>query len=77
MAECLPPINSSSDNECFAPGQLVDGFSVSTGTGGLLVTLGAEFLGPGHTSTVVGANSWDDTTLVLFDEPASAGAMDV
>ena len=69
---CTEPVDSSSNDACFAPGDLVDGFELTSSTGAGIVALGAQFLGPGQTSTAVGANTFTDSTIVTFTTPVTA-----
>jgi hypothetical protein len=74
---CNEPVNSASNDVCFAPGDLVDGFDLTSTSGGGIIALGAEFLGPGQTSTVVGANTFTDSTIVTFTTPVAAFSADL
>lgn len=73
---CDEPVNSASNDVCFAPGDLIDGFDLTSTSGGGIIALGAEFLGPGQTSTVVGANTFTDSTIVTFTTPVAAFSAD-
>ena len=55
---CGEPMNSASNDACFAPGNLIDGFSITTTSGTGTAVIGAGFLGGGQTNTAVGANSF-------------------
>jgi hypothetical protein len=73
---CNEPVNSSSNDPCFAPGDLIDGFSVTSTSGTGIVILGPQFLGPVQDSAVIGANSFADATIVTFDPPVTAISAD-
>jgi hypothetical protein len=85
---CFQAVASSSDDPCFAPGQLVGGFGIRSSGGNIwdpvtgvdsdLVVLGTGTRG--MPSTVVGANVPDpptNPTEITFDAPRTAVAMDV
>jgi hypothetical protein len=74
---CNEPMDSVSNDFCFAPGNLVGGFAITTTSGTGIVALGSGFLGLGQTSTVVGANSFPDSTKVAFTAPVTAFSMDL
>ncbi len=73
---CPEPLDSSNNDNCFTPGQFVDGVQVSTTTGGGLVLLPPGFMG--LSSSVLGAISFADNTLLDFTtNDIRAVAMDV
>jgi len=76
VGTCNEPVNSSSNDACFVPGDLVDGFSITSSTGGGIVVLGANFLGGNQASAVIGANTFTDSTIVTFDAPVTAISAD-
>ena len=76
VGTCNEPVNSSSNDACFVPGDLVDGFSITSSTGGGIVVLGANFLGGNQASAVIGANTFTDSTIVTFDTPVTAISAD-
>jgi len=67
VATCTEPVNSSSNDACFVPGDLIAGFNISSSGGGGLVVLDDGFLGP--TTDVIGANLFAEFTVVIFDAP--------
>jgi hypothetical protein len=88
MRVCFQAVASTSDDPCFAPGQLVPGFGIRSSGGNIwdpvtgvdsdLVVLGAGTRGIG--STVVGADVPDppeNPTQIAFDNNPTAIAMDV
>jgi subtilisin-like proprotein convertase family protein len=74
---CNEPLSSISNDACFTPGQLAEGFAITTNSGLGLVALGSGFFGPDQSSVVVGANAFVDTTIVTFNPPVIAFSMDV
>ena len=72
VGTCNEPVNSESNDACFAPGDLVAGFSMTSSSGGGIVVLGGGFLGGGQPSPVIGANTFTDSTNVAFDPPVTA-----
>jgi hypothetical protein len=76
LGECTEPVNSASNDVCFAPGDLVPGFSLTSTSGAGIVALGSGFLGANQASTVVGALTFADSTIVTFDTPVSAISAD-
>ena len=75
---CGPVISSAGDSDCFPPGEIEEGFTVTaTGSGGnQTVFLPVGFVG--NTVRLVGANSMKDRTLLTFTAPnISAVAQDV
>ena len=71
---CNEPVSSASNDVCFTPGQLVDGFSMTSSSGAGIVVLGDGFLG--QTGTVIGANTFTDTTNIAFSPAVTALAFD-
>jgi hypothetical protein len=63
---CSEPVSSASNDVCFAPGDLIDGFQITSSSGGGIVVLGDGFLP--QPSAVVGANTFGDITSVAFTE---------
>lgn len=69
---CESPMSSLSDDDCFAPGDLIGGFQITFGTTGTargtppLVVLGDGFIG--QPSAVVGATTFADFTTVQMDQ---------
>ncbi len=76
VGTCDEPVNSESNDACFAPGDLVAGFSITSSTGGGVVVLGPGFLGPNQPTAVVGANNFPDTTNVAFTPAVTAISAD-
>jgi hypothetical protein len=76
LGNCTEPVNSASNDACFAPGDLVAGFSLTSTSGAGIVALGSGFLGANQTSTVVGAVTFADSTIVTFDTPVGAVSAD-
>jgi hypothetical protein len=88
MRVCFQALASTSDDPCFAPGQLVPGFSIRSSGGNIWdpatgVDSDLIVLGPGMRglpSTAVGANVPDppaNPTQIRFDGAPTAVAMDV
>jgi hypothetical protein len=71
---CNEPVSSASNDVCFAPGDLVDGFSMTSSSGAGIVVLGDGFLG--QSGTVIGANTFVDTTDIAFSPAVTALAFD-
>ena len=70
--QCEEPVGSASDDLCFTPGELVDGFALTSSSGTGIVLLPSEFLGAGQASAVVGAINFADTTNVAFAPTVTA-----
>ncbi|MET0231162.1 MAG: hypothetical protein ABW186_09555 [Rhodanobacteraceae bacterium] len=73
---CDEPVNSESDDVCFAPGDLVPGFSITSSTATGIVVLGANFLGPNQSTPVIGANTFTDSTDIAFTPAVTAISAD-
>ncbi len=73
---CTEPVSSASNDVCFSPGDLIDGFMMTSSSGGGVVALGSNFLGANQASTVVGANTFADTTSIAFAPAVTAVAFD-
>ncbi len=75
---CPAPVDSSNNNNCFTPGQFVDGLSLSPSTvGNNMVMLPPAFV-PGLADFVIGAITFADTTFMDFSAPdIQAVGMDV
>jgi hypothetical protein len=71
---CNEPVNSASNDVCFSPGDLVDGFSMTSSSGAGIVVLGDGFLG--QSGTVIGANTFADSTNIAFSPAVTAIAFD-
>ncbi|AFL82652.1 hypothetical protein Aeqsu_3223 [Aequorivita sublithincola DSM 14238] len=70
------PVMSSGGDGCFAAGELEDGFSITASSGGDTIYIGAGAIG--NTSTLVGANTFADTTVLNFSpDGAYAVGMDL
>lgn len=74
LGACTEPVNSASNDVCFAPGDLIDGFSITSSSGGGMVVLGDGFIG--QPSAVVGAITFADSTRVAFSPVVTAVAFD-
>ncbi|HMB38095.1 MAG TPA: hypothetical protein VKO85_03375 [Wenzhouxiangellaceae bacterium] len=61
---CTEPVSSASNDVCFAPGDLIAGFQLTSSGGGGVVALGDGFIG--QPTTVVGANTFGDFATVTF-----------
>lgn len=61
---CTEPVSSASDDACFAPGDLIAGFQITSSGGGGVVALGDGLIG--QPSTVMGANNFAEFTTVTF-----------
>lgn len=61
---CTEPVSNASNDPCFAPGDLIAGFQITSSGGGGVVALGDGFIG--QPSTVMGANNFADFTTVTF-----------
>jgi len=75
VATCVEPVNSASNDSCYTPGSLIPGFNVTSSSGSGVVTLGSGLIG--NSTTVIGANQFDDTTSVSFDAEVFAVGLDV
>jgi hypothetical protein len=71
---CAEPVSSASNDVCFAPGDLIDGFSLTTSSGGGIVILGDGFIG--QPTAVAGPLTFADTLSVDFSPEVSAVAFD-
>ncbi|GAB4126593.1 MAG: hypothetical protein Tsb0027_25970 [Wenzhouxiangellaceae bacterium] len=71
---CTEPVNSASNDACFAPGDLIDGFSLTSSSGGGIVVLGDGFIG--QPTAAAGANTFGDSTNVTFAPEVTAVAFD-
>lgn len=71
---CAEPVSSASNDVCFAPGDLIDGFSLTTSSGGGIVILGDGFIG--QATAVAGPLTFADTLSVEFSPEVSAVAFD-
>jgi len=69
---CTEPVNSASNDACFAPGDLIDGFSLTSSSGGGIVVLGDGFIG--QSTAVVGPLTFADTFSVDFAPEVTAVA---
>jgi hypothetical protein len=72
LEQCEEPVSSASDDLCFTPGELIDGFALTSSSGTGVILLPGQFLGGGQTSPVVGANSFADTTHIAFTPTVTA-----
>ena len=72
---CEDPMGSQENDGCFAPGQLVDGFSVGSGSSWGMLVFGENFLG--QVGTVVAALDTSADVVVQFSQPRTAVAMNV
>ena len=72
---CDEPVSSTSNDDCFSPGQLLPGFELTSTSGIGLAVDGSNFFG--NTSAVIGAILTGDATIVSFDPPVTAFAVDV
>ena len=61
---CTEPVSDASNDVCFAPGDLIAGFQITSSGGGGIVVLGDGFIG--QPTAVVGANTFADFTTVSF-----------
>jgi len=72
---CSEPLGNASNDDCFAPGQLIGGFEVTSSSGAGVAAVGAGFFG--NASTAVGAVFVGDKTIVRMTRATTAIAMDV
>jgi MYXO-CTERM domain-containing protein len=72
---CDATLDAGSNNHCFAPGQLLGGFTVSSRSGTGVAVFGDTVLG--NPSAAVGASTSGDATALAFAAPVSAVSMDV
>lgn len=76
-AVCVEPVNNASDDACFAPGSLVGGFSVTSSSGDGVVLLAQKGEAGQKAGTVIGAQAYNDITIVSFDaDDVTAVALD-
>lgn len=75
VANCADPVDSSSSDTCFSPGDIEPGMAVISSSGGGMALLGANVLS--NPSKVIGANFFSDTTSVTFSNGERAVGMDV
>lgn len=64
VATCTEPVSSASNDACYTPGDLIDGFSVASSLGGGVVTLGDGLIP--QPTVVIGANTFTETTDIRF-----------
>ncbi|MEX2529182.1 MAG: hypothetical protein WD960_00280 [Gemmatimonadota bacterium] len=69
--ECTGPLDATTDNECFAPGGLVEGLSINSADDRMII-LTAPFLG--LASNVVGPWGWGVALEVAFPEDGVSAA---
>lgn len=72
---CDEPVGSASDDDCFTPGQLIDGFEVRSSSGAGVAAVGSDFFG--NPTTAVGAVFVGDSTIVRLTRGSTTVAMDV
>lgn len=72
---CPEPASSASNNACFLPDQLVDGFTLTSSSGAGLALIGEGYFG--NDSIAIGAVISGDRTILTFDPPVTAVAMDL
>lgn len=77
VAGCTEPLNSASSDACFNPGDVLDGFSMTSDNANGLVAIGAGFIGPAQTSTIAGAGTFADITQIAFTPEVTAVGADV
>jgi hypothetical protein len=73
-----PPLNSLTNDACYAPGDLVPGWELDialNGATGLYVLLTDNFLG--NTGNAIGPNSFPEGAIFRFDPPVNAVGFDV
>lgn len=75
VATCSDPYDSSTSDACWAAGDILDGISLGSSSGGGMVLLGAGFFGS-HT-IVTGANTFVDYTYIDFSPAVNAIGMDL
>ncbi|HEY6942950.1 hypothetical protein, partial [Dokdonella sp.] len=74
---CGEPMGSTSNDACFAPGQLAGGFSITSTSGDGIIEFPPAFLGPNQLTRAVGATTFVDSTIVTLDPVADAVAANV
>ena len=75
IQQCSSPFNSFTNNECFTPGALIEGFSLiglPFADNGDLVVITPSFF-PGMTDVVAGANDFNDNSEITFQDPGIRG----
>jgi hypothetical protein len=84
IGDCVEPVSASSDDHCFAPGDLIEGFSLTSTSGGGYVVLGDNHSQVGQEGLAVGpmeiitSEFSNIATIVSFSaEDVTAVAMDV
>jgi 6-phosphogluconolactonase (cycloisomerase 2 family) len=75
VVACTEPLSSTSNDDCFSPGQLLDGFSLRSSSGNGLAAVGSGLFD--NASTAVGPASDGDSLMIDLDRPTSAISMDV
>ncbi len=73
---CSDPYDSSTSDACWAPGDILDGISLGSSSGGGMVILGDGFFG-GSSSIITGANTFTDYTYINFSPAVNAIGMDL
>lgn len=74
---CGEPMGSTSNDQCFTPGQLAPGFGITSTSGDGIIIFPNGFLGPNAPTRQVGATDFADATIVSFSPSISAAAADV
>jgi hypothetical protein len=74
---CDEPVNNASNDHCFTPGQLIDGFDLTSTSGEGIVLIPAAFFGPNQASSVIGAIAFADSTFLTLDPPVTAVSTEV
>ncbi len=73
LGGCSEPVSSSSDDHCFSPGDLLNGFILTSTTGGGYVVLGDDHPQVGHEGVAIGPQNIstpatpDIATIIEFD----------
>lgn len=74
---CGEPMGSTSNDVCFAPGQLAAGFAITSTSGNGIIEFPPAFLGPNQATRAVGATTFADSTIVTLEPAADAVAANV
>ena len=73
LGGCSEPVSSHSDDQCFSPGDLLEGFSLTSTTSGGYVVLGDDHPQVGHEGVAIGPQNIstpatpDVATIIEFD----------
>lgn len=74
---CNAPVDASSNDDCFTPGQILPGIAFSDNPGpdnGSILVFGANFASNANPQGPLASNTFTDTLDILFSDPATTRA---